>query len=138
MLTLSNQSDYGFLILTHLAKEKDFVSLSQLVDKTKLPQRFIARIASTMVRHGFLISREGRVGGYMLSTKVRKTNLYSFLKVFEGDISLVKCTDHTFKCRWQKICRQKNFIKNILDKIVIKELKKYKVNDLLFTNIHYE
>lgn len=131
MLNISKQSDYGFLFLSYLVDKKNFVPLSELVKKTKLPPRFLARIAAELVKHKIVESREGKVGGYKLAKKATNVSLYNYLKIFEGNLSFVRCSEDNYSCQWENICCQKSFLKETLDKIVIKELKKWKLIDLL-------
>ena len=72
MLTITKQSDYGIILLSHIYKSKKIVNLSELISKTKLPQRFLARIAAALVNEGLLISREGKNGGYQTTEKIKK------------------------------------------------------------------
>lgn len=130
MLTLSKQTEYGLLLLSFL-EENNLVSLSQLTRKTKLPKRFLARIASFLVKNEIIESKEGKNGGYRLTDKIDKMTLYDYLKIFEGELNLVNCEKNKTKCRWQNFCRHKKFFTLILKKIIINDFKKYKLKDLL-------
>jgi len=131
MLNISKQSDYGMLFISYLLNRKDFVPLSELIEKTKLPKRFLARIAAQLVKNKIVESREGKVGGYKLSRKFSEVNFYDYLKIFEGNLSFVDCCANNCYCQWETICQQKNFLKNKLNQNVIDQLKKWKLVDLL-------
>lgn len=130
MLNIGTQSDYGILMISYLLNKDDFVPLSELIKKMKLPQRYLARIASSLAKNGVLKSREGKIGGYKLSEKAKDISLYDYLKIFEGDLMLTKCSDKDFDCPWDGTCQHKGFFKNSLTKILTKELKKYKLLQL--------
>lgn len=131
MLNITNKSDYALLLLSKIISDDKFVSLSDLTSKTMMPKRFLARIASTLVKNKILESKEGKDGGYKLYKKLKDIDLYEFLKIFEGELNFVKCSKKSYCCRWDKICLQKNIMKNKLNRIVIKELQKLTLADLL-------
>lgn len=131
MFTISNQSDYGLIILSYLQKKKEFISLGELVEHTHLPQRFLARIAATLVNKGFLKSKEGRVGGYKLAKNLKETNLYEFLKVFEGDITTTKCSVEEYECKFEEICEHKDVLKKKVNTIVKEQLMKMKLSEVV-------
>lgn len=131
MFTISNQSDYGLIILSYLQKKKEFISLGELVEHTHLPQRFLARIAATLVNKGFLKSKEGRVGGYKLAKNLKETNLYEFLKVFEGDITTTKCSVEEYECKFEEICDHKDVLKKKVNTIVREQLMKMKLSEVV-------
>lgn len=131
MFTISNQSDYGLIILSYLQKKKEFISLGELVEHTHLPQRFLARIAATLVNKGFLKSKEGRVGGYKLAKNLKETNLYEFLKVFEGDITTTKCSVEEYECKFEEICDHKEALRTKVNGIVKGQLERVKLSEVV-------
>jgi len=101
------------------------------VKKTKLPKRFLARIAAELAKHKIVESKEGKEGGYKLSKQAKNISLYNYLKIFEGELNFVKCGDDNYQCQWEKICSQKNFLQKKLNRIFIDELKKWPLENLL-------
>lgn len=104
------------LFVDYLQQRSGWVSLKQVVDDLGLPRRFLAQIASKLVHAGLIESKEGVSGGYKLKKTIDKISLYDFLKVFEGDLRLVKCTSDTYECRFEHICSHKRHWKNTLKK----------------------
>ena len=131
MLAITKQSDYGILMLSHIYKKNKLVKLSDLIKETKLPKRFLARIAAELVKNKLLISHEGKNGGYLISENINKTTLYDYLKIFEDNLSLCGCLDEEDQCRYENICQHKNFFNNNLAAIITRELKKHKLSKLL-------
>jgi Rrf2 family protein len=130
MLVINKQTDYAILFIYNLRQKKDFVPLSEIVEKTKLPQRFLARIAAQLVKNQIITSREGKVGGYKLSINLNKLSLYDFLKIFEKETVVCRCLDDNYDCRYEKICHHHHFLKDQLNNIFISRLKKIKLNQL--------
>lgn len=134
MLTITNQSDYGIIFISYLIGKKGYIPLSQLVAETKLPGRFLARIAASLVKNKIVESREGKIGGYKLTKKIEKMTLYDYLKIFEGDLALSKCMTANYRCPWENQCQHKSFFQHNLHKIIISSLKKFKLKDI-FVNL---
>lgn len=131
MFNIDSKSDYGLILLSELSNKKGFMPLSRLVEKTGLPPRFIARIASNLVKHGVLESKEGKVGGYKILKSLEKINLLDFLYIFNKDLEIVKCQNNRFTCGFDKICGHKVFFKKRITEIFIQELKKWTLKDLI-------
>lgn len=131
MLTITKQSDYGLILISFVYKKKGLVRLSELIKETKLPQRFLARIAAELVKNGLLISKEGKNGGYLITAKIKSISLYDYLTIFENDVIVSSCVDENFNCKFEKICNHKNFIKQKLNIVLTKELKKIKLLQLI-------
>jgi len=130
MLTITKQSDYGIILLSYIYKKKTIVRLSDLIKETKLPQRFLARIAAQLVKADLLISHEGKGGGYQIGKKIKKISLYNYLKIFKDDFSLYGCGDAAYQCRYESICQHKDS-SNKLRKTITNQLKKTRLMDLL-------
>ncbi|MEK7495725.1 MAG: Rrf2 family transcriptional regulator [Patescibacteria group bacterium] len=131
MLAITKQSDYGLILISFVYKKNGLVRLSELIEATKLPQRFLARIAAELVKNNLLISKEGKSGGYIISSKIKKISLYDYLTIFENDIIVSSCVDKDFDCKFEKICNHKDFIKKRLNIVLTKELKKIKLLQLI-------
>jgi len=129
MLTLSKQSDYGLLLLGYLKNKKNYIALSKVVEKLRLPKRFLARIAARLTKEGIIESLEGKMGGYRLLRKVfNQLTLFDYFSIFEKKISFLPCST---SCLCQKKCRHKIFLREKLDKVFINSLKKIKIKNIL-------
>lgn len=131
MFAISNKVDYGLLIISKLSRADEYIPLSRIVEETRLPHRFTARIAADLVRHGILISREGKIGGYKLAKELKKITLLEFLKIFEQDIGITKCQDPQYKCSFEHLCSHHSFFRNKLTTIFTKELNNWTLKDLI-------
>ncbi len=131
MLSITKQSDYGLILISFIYKKNSLVKLSELIKETKLPQRFLARIAAELVKNGLLVSREGKSGGYLITPKIKRISLYDYLTIFENDVVVSSCVDENFDCKFEEICNHKDFIKKRLNVVLTKELKKIKLLQLI-------
>jgi len=130
MLKLSKKSDYGLLLISKLLHSEEYLSLSKLVEHTKLPLRFLARISSILAHNGVLISREGRVGGYKLGKRFPLLSMYDYLCIFENNLKMTGCDNVSTKCAFDDICKHKNSVKCKLQKVILDDLKKIKLSEL--------
>ena len=131
MLTISKKSDYALIIISQLIGKKEYVPLSELIENPALPRRFLARIAATLVSNKLLISREGRVGGYVLSPNIETISLHDFLCIFETNMDFLKCLKSTkIRCKYEKICKHQVGIWTKLNDVVLQQLKKTRLVDL--------
>lgn len=131
MLVISKQSDYGIILLSYLYKKNSLVNLSTLIKETKLPRRFLARIAAELVKNKLLISREGKNGGYLITKKVAKVSLKEYLEIFKDRITACRCGEESHRCRFADLCRHRNLLRKFLDKTINLELKKIKLIQLI-------
>lgn len=131
MLTISKKSDYGLLVIQQLMDQTDFVPLSKLVKITRLPQRFVARIAADLVRHKILSSREGKNGGYKILRNLNTITLFDFLKIFNDNPQLVQCLDPRYVCSYKKLCKHTASIKNKVSIILLRGLRSNTLRDVL-------
>ncbi|MCL4374454.1 Rrf2 family transcriptional regulator [Patescibacteria group bacterium] len=128
MFNISKQADYGLIIISYLLKEKKQLPLAALVKMTALPQRFLARVAALLVHGGLLVSKEGRDGGYRVSNKVNAISLYDYLLIFESEVNF--CSSGNSRCRYEKICSHKDFLRLHLNGLVARQLKQIKLHEL--------
>jgi len=126
MLKISKQVDYGLVFLEQLDKAKDFVSLSTIAKKTKLPQRFLARIAAILAKNRIIESCEGRKGGYRINFReIKKYSLYDYLSIFEKDLNFVSCFDNKKECIYQSICNHQDFFRKKIQNLFLMIIKNY-------------
>jgi len=130
MLKLSKKSDYGLLIISKLLHTDGFVSLSKLVEHTKLPLRFLARISAILARHGELASREVRVGAYKMGKQFAVLTAFEFLSIFENHLNMTGCQDPNEKCKFEHICKHKDSVRLKLHAIILRDLKKVQLSEL--------
>ena len=130
MFNISTQSDYGMLMISYLNKKTGFIPISELVEKMKLPQRYLARIAAVLAKHNVLESREGKIGGYKLANSAKNMNLYDYLRIFEGDMAITRCQSKDYACKYDKVCRHNGMLRSSLATTLTKQLKKQKLLSL--------
>jgi Rrf2 family protein len=91
------KSKYGLKALLALAEEGGVkpIQASELADRQRLPRKFLEAILLELTRHGFLQSKKGRGGGYVLSRKPGDITVGQVIRVLEGPLALIPCVSQT-------------------------------------------
>jgi DNA-binding IscR family transcriptional regulator len=119
MFTISSESDYGLIILSSLLKSDSYVSLTDVIQQTDLPKRYLAQIAGTLVKHGLLTSHE-----------VKNMSLFEYLMIFEKNVEVSKCCVKAFACHFMRICKHGNFFQHKLTNVLSNQLKNIKLVEI--------
>jgi Rrf2 family protein len=94
---LSKKTKYGLRALLALAAEGGSkpVQVSELAEKQRLPRKFLEAILLELTRHGLLLSKKGRGGGYLLSRKPGDITVGQVMRALEGPLALTPCVSVT-------------------------------------------
>jgi len=132
MLTLSAKGDYGLMLLQYLAKlaPGHYMSLSQVVRQTKMPIKYVEKLAAELNEAGIIQSREGQSGGYCLSNKPQKIKLVKVLEALEGKLQPSNCALGCGACGRQQACERKTGWRRV-HKDLYKSLADYTLADIL-------
>lgn len=95
MFKISTKGDYGLLLLSALAEKtgdgRTFVSLKEIARAKKLSLSYLSQIIIPLKNAGFVLSKEGKEGGYRLARPANKITIMEILEALEGPILPVKC-----------------------------------------------
>jgi len=115
MLRVSRLTDYGIVLLAHLAgrPEGDVHNARELAVEAGLPLPVVSKLLKGLTRHGFLQSQRGAKGGYALARPAHNISVVDVIDALEGPIALTECSvqpgscDHEASCvvraPWQRI-----------------------------------
>jgi Rrf2 family protein len=94
---LSKKTKYGLRALLALAERagQGPVQVSELANKQRLPRKFLEAILLELTRHGLLLSKKGRGGGYVLSRKPGDITVGQVMRALEGPLALTPCVSVT-------------------------------------------
>jgi Rrf2 family protein len=94
---LTKKSKYGLKALLELAETagEGPVLVADLAARQRLPRKFLEAILLDLKRHGFLQSKKGRGGGYLLSRPPSAITIGQVIRVLEGPLALVPCASQT-------------------------------------------
>lgn len=76
------------------------VSIHDLARRADIPAKFLEQILLDLKRGGFVESRRGKVGGYLLAKPPPQIKLGEVIRFIDGPIEPVACVDNHYKgCR---------------------------------------
>jgi len=130
MLRISKLTDYGTMILVHLAVHSGpLCSASDVATGTRLALPTVQKLLKLLARSDLVRSVRGAEGGYVLARASTSITAAEILDVLEGPLSITECSTTDSRCEledgcptggaWQKINRG---IRSALDEITLAEL----------------
>ena len=96
------------------------VKIHDIAGAQNIPPRFLEVILNQLRHGGFVDSRRGNEGGYMLARAAEELTVGEIFQYIEGAISVFG--DYAFKQLWQKV---NNAISEICDNTTFAELVEY-------------
>ena len=105
MIRITKQTDYGIVLLTHLAGAPERqVNAPELAGETHLPLPMVSKILKILVREGLLASHRGVKGGYSLSRPPGAISMAEVVTALEGPIAITECIDDNGGCEHSTAC----------------------------------
>jgi len=114
MVRISKLTDYGVLVMSHLARTPQVTtSACELADKLSLPNPTVSKILKYLTQNGLLTSQRGPSGGYMLSRAPDRITLMEIIDALEGPLALTECSAKDSACVIEAECSMRNQWKGI-------------------------
>ncbi|HTQ79400.1 MAG TPA: SUF system Fe-S cluster assembly regulator [Thermoanaerobaculia bacterium] len=106
MIRITRQTDYGIVLLTHMAAhlERRF-NAPELSSEAHLPLPMVSKILKLLTREGLLESHRGIKGGYSLARQPEEISMAEIVTALEGPIAITECIDESSGCSHQPLCR---------------------------------
>ena len=112
MLRITKLSDYGFILLTHMANSGD-VQLHNAKDLSaacKIALPTVSKVLKILTQGGILQSHQGSKGGYALTHSADKISVAAIIEAVEGPVALTDCSsadgcdrDCPVSSNWQRV-----------------------------------
>lgn len=110
MIRLTKQSDYGIVLLTHLATDPDVpLSAPELSQALRIQLPMVGKILKLLTRAGLASSHRGVKGGYWLARSPGEITVAEIVAALEGPIAMTDCTEdthatHPHDCSRESFC----------------------------------
>ena len=106
MLRMSKLTDYGIVLLTHLAREgaPGMQTAQELAAASKVPLPTVSKILKELCRAGIVVSHRGRRGGYGLSRPADEISVAQIVEALEGPLGLTECANDAGACSLEPTC----------------------------------
>jgi FeS assembly SUF system regulator len=127
---LSRITDYGLVIMAHLAAREDGThSAREVASGTRLPHPVASKILKTLARQGLLVSQRGAKGGFSLSRAAEAITVAEVIVALEGPIGLTECTVLPGHCAQEPSCHVREPWQRI-NRVVREALERVTLADL--------
>jgi Rrf2 family protein len=91
---ITRKTTYALRALKHLAgREGELTLTSRIAEDEGIPQRFLEAILRELARHGVLLVKRGRGGGYSLRVSPDELSIARVIDVVDGHASQFACLD---------------------------------------------
>ena len=133
-MKITYKGDYALKAVLDLALHYDsgIVTIHELARHADMPIKFLEQVLLELKRGGFVESRRGKVGGYLLARPPSQIKLGEIVHFIDGPTNPIACVDkdyagcsYTYNCVfrgiWQKVDRA---ISDIIDNITFEDLAK--------------
>src|SRR5689334_9002780 len=109
MFRLNKLTDYGIVLMAHVARSAEAADLAQhtarsLAKETRLPLPTVAKLLRQLSEHGLLSSHRGVKGGYNLARPPREITVASIILALEGPIGFTECSVVKGLCNMERSC----------------------------------
>jgi len=105
MIRLSRITDYGIVLMTHLAQAPgETQNAREASEATGLPQPVVSKILKTLARGELVESQRGAKGGFRLARPASQISVPQMIAALEGPIALTDCTLHEGACVQEPSC----------------------------------
>jgi FeS assembly SUF system regulator len=109
MLRIGKLTDYGLVLLTHLAQGgASQRTAHELARLSRVPPPTVSKILKELSRAGLVVSHRGRHGGYSMAKPAERISVAEVIEVLEGPVSLTECSTGGGACSLEADCLAKS------------------------------
>src|SRR6266702_3706649 len=103
MLRMSRLTDYGLVLLTHMAQGGNPAvrTAQELARCSRVPLPTVSKILKELSKAGIVASQRGRHGGYCLARSPELISVAAVIEALEGPVALTECSTHDGACSRQ-------------------------------------
>lgn len=94
---LSRKAKYALTAMLHLARhyQKGPRLISEIAEAESLPKKFLELILLELKNAGYLDSRKGRGGGYVLAMEPVRITVGGIIRTIDGPLAPLRCASQT-------------------------------------------
>jgi Rrf2 family protein len=98
-MRITYKGDYALKTMLDLAVNygSSPIAISDLAKRADIPVKFLEQILLELKKGGFVESRRGNIGGYLLAKKPNKITVGDVLRFIDGPIELISCVKKGYK-----------------------------------------
>lgn len=133
---LTKKGKYGLKAMIHLAESTpgEPILASEIADEHLIPKKFLDGILGELRNAGFVQTRKGRGGGYLLALSARNIRVGDIVRALDGPLAPIPCVSKTRyqpcdDCKSERACsvrlimaRVRNAVSDVLDTCTLEEM----------------
>lgn len=97
-MKITYKGDYALKAVLDLALHHgQVITIAGLAERAEIPVKFLEQVLLELKRGGFVASRRGKIGGYMLAKPPSLITVGDIIKFIEGKIEPIACVDKGYK-----------------------------------------
>ena len=106
-MKLSTKSRYGIRMLVDLARyyEQGPISIGEISKRQDISVKYLEQLIRPLQGEKLVKSTRGPKGGHMLAKEPREITMGEIVRLFEGQIDLVKCISLPENCEMSERCQ---------------------------------
>lgn len=102
MLRISRLTDYGTVVLAHLARDDaDLVSAAEVANATGIALPTVSKLLKSLAKSGLVNSTRGSHGGYQLARDAQEISAADVIDALEGPVSITECSAIDSHCDFE-------------------------------------
>lgn len=106
MLRISKLTDYGTVILAHLASQPDRpLAAAEVAEHTRIAVPTVSKLLKILQRNGLVTSTRGSLGGYQLARPAGEITAARILDALEGPVAITECSGQHSNCAHESNCQ---------------------------------
>jgi FeS assembly SUF system regulator len=130
VLRISKLTDYGTVLLAHLATNQQAVcSAADVANATGIAVPTVSKLLKALGRSGLVTSTRGSNGGYTLARDPHEISAADIIDALEGPVSITECSASDSQCEHEGVCsvggawqRVNVAIRRALDDVTLNDL----------------
>jgi len=88
---ISHKAKYALRALVALARAGDSMMIGEIAAKERIPRKFLEQILLELKRHGIVMSKRGKFGGYALLMPAGQITFGQVLRILDGPLAPLPC-----------------------------------------------
>ena len=134
MLRISKLTDYGTVLLAHLAANQATVcSAADVAQATGIGLPTVSKLFKSLARAGLVTSTRGANGGYRLARGPQHISAADVIDALEGPVSITECSSIDGDCEHEGVCSVGGAWQRV-NVAIRRALQDVTLNDLVRTN----
>lgn len=130
-MKISTKGRYGVRLMVSLAVnyKNGRTSLREIAKNQEISEKYLEQIINPLTKAGLVNSFRGSQGGYALTFPPEEITVGRVLRVLEGSLAPVDCSENNEACERIKNCvtyplwvRLKEAIENVVDNVTLADL----------------